>query len=278
MKKIVLNIRTDLEDKIKDIVNSNGNNKGFLVLINPKEIDESQVIFDISFSKDTPSLIANLSDPNTGILSTILSEKLNIPYKESKEESALNKIKVYLSEEYKDFEGLVKHIIDSLEKALKLNDKTVPITPVKVPLKGKTPKEEEILKLYRLILGREPSQNDLGYLSTAPITPDSLIRKMVESEEHASIVKASQEVLSARKSFFDQQTSIEELSAELKDSKNEIIQLNGLIGQKNASVEELKLKNDELVLQVKGFESSVVENEKPSFIDKFLDYLNRKFG
>ena len=52
MKKIVLNIRTDLEDKIKDIVNSNGNNKGFLVLINPKEIDESQIIFDISFSKD----------------------------------------------------------------------------------------------------------------------------------------------------------------------------------------------------------------------------------
>ena len=211
-------------------------------------------------------------------LSTILSEKLNIPYKESKEESVGKKIKVYLSDEYKDFEGLVKHIIDSLEKALKLNDKTVPLTPVKVPLKGKTPKEEEILKLYRLILGREPSQNDLGYLSTAPITHDSLIRKMVESEEHANIVKASQEVLSARKSFFDQQTKVEELSAELKDSKDEITQLNGLIGQVNASVEELKLKNNELTLRVKGYESLVVENEKPSFVDRLLDYLNRKFG
>jgi hypothetical protein len=278
MKKIVLNIRTDLEDKIKDIVNSNGNNKGFLVLINPKEIDESQVIFDISFSKDTPSLIANLSDPNTGILSTILSEKLNIPYKESKEETVGKKIKVLLSEEYKDFEGLVKHILESLEKALKLNEKTIPLTPIKVPLKGKTPKEEEILKLYRLVLGREPSQNDLGYLSTAPITPDQLIRKMVESEEHANIVKASQEVLSARKSFFDQQNSIEELTAELKDSKNEIVQLNGLIGQKNASVEELKAKNDDLTLKVKGYESAVTENEQPTFIDKILDYLNRKFG
>jgi len=278
MKKIVLNIRTDLEDKIKDIVNSNGNNKGFLVLINPKEIDESQVIFDISFSKDTPSLIANLSDPNTGILSTILSEKLNIPYKESKEESVGKKIQVFLSEEYKDFESLVKHIIDSLEKALSLKDKTVPLTPIKFPLKAKTPKEEEILKLYRLILGREPSANDLGYLSTAPITPDSLIRKMVESEEHANLVKTSQEVLSARKSFFDQQTKVEELSAELKDSKDEITQLNGLIGQVNASVEELKLKNNELTLRVKGYESLVVEKEEPTFLDKFLDYLNRKFG
>lgn len=278
MKKIVLNIRTDLEDKIKDIVNSNGNNKGFFVLINPKEYDDSHIVFDISFSKDTPSLIASLSDPNTGILSTILSEKLNIPYKESKEETVGKKIKVLLSEEYKDFEGLVKHILESLEKVLKLNEKTIPLTPVKVPLKGKTPKEEEILKLYRLILGREPSSNDLGYLSTAPITPDQLIRKMVESEEHANIVKASQEVLSARKSFFDQQTSIDELTAELKDSNNEIVQLNGLIGQKNASVEELKAKNDDLTLRVKGYESVASEKEEPTFIDKFLDYLNRKFG
>jgi septal ring factor EnvC (AmiA/AmiB activator) len=101
---------------------------------------------------------------------------------------------------------------------------------------------------------------------------------MVESEEHANIVKASQEVLSARKSFFDQQNSIEELTAELKDSKNEIVQLNGLIGQKNASVEELKAKNDDLTLKVKGYESAVTENEQPTFIDKILDYLNRKFG
>lgn len=137
-------------------------------------------------------------------------------------------------------------------------------------------KTESIKNLYRIVLGRVPTQSDLNYFLNINITDDALIRKMVESLEHAEIVKARQEVITARTQFNFMQTKIQELETQVKDKSQIVNNMNKLVEQKNEIIDEINKKFEESNKK-KVKESRRIQPKKPGFIERVLEWFNRVF-
>jgi len=141
-------------------------------------------------------------------------------------------------------------------------------------------RKELIKKNYIKVLGREPNQNDLNYFINIGIKEDDLIKKMVNSQEHADLVKARQEVLKTKKKFNDQQLELETLRAADQDNTNITKQLNQSIQQKNFAIAQMQYKYNTILKQISDPQ---VKQKRTSKISKgyrgtFLDRLFKAFS
>lgn len=139
-------------------------------------------------------------------------------------------------------------------------------------LPSRDERKQIISRNYIKILGREPNQNDLNYFLNIGIREDELLRKMVDSQEHADLVKARQEVITIKKEQAEQIAELQDLRANSEDSRNIIESLNLSINQKNIALTKLQFDIKELQqkqqekMQIK--KTSKKKKYKVSFLDK----------
>jgi N-acetylmuramoyl-L-alanine amidase len=131
---------------------------------------------------------------------------------------------------------------------------------------------------YIKILGREPSPADLNYFLNIGISEDQLIRKMVDSQEHADLVKARQEVIQTKKLFIDQRSEILRLKTKVNDQRGILQNLNSLLMQKNRALVDYQQK-----LQMSNINSGQKKEEKKFKYkktkgEKMLDYFSDRLG
>lgn len=141
-------------------------------------------------------------------------------------------------------------------------------------------RKEFISKNYVKILGREPNQNDLNYFLNIGITEDQLIKKMIDSQEHADLVKSRQEVLRVKKKYNEQQEELQRLRAKANDQEKIISQLQQSIEQKNTSLSDLqsRITNLQKIEAARSISANGADEKAVKYRGTFLDRLFRVFS
>jgi hypothetical protein len=124
-----------------------------------------------------------------------------------------------------------------------------PSQPATSANSGFLPREERkemIIKNYAKILGRDPSESDLNYFLNTGIREEELLKKMVDSQEHADLVKARQEVITAKMKMSEEQNELMALRTKTNESDTIIKNLTDSITQKNDAISELNKRIKEL--------------------------------
>ncbi|MBN1331507.1 N-acetylmuramoyl-L-alanine amidase [Candidatus Dojkabacteria bacterium] len=139
-------------------------------------------------------------------------------------------------------------------------------------------RKDMIRNNYVKILGREPNQADLNYFLNLGTSEEQLIKRMIDSQEHADLVKARQEVIKTKETLSKHTTDILYLRTKVTDQQGIIKNLNQLLIQKNRAIYQLNLA-------LRGFRQQNPPQTKPrkikykkTFSEKFLDYFSNKLG
>lgn len=169
----------------------------------------------------------------------------------------------------------------------------VPPTSTTAPnsfIASREERKEMIKRNYIKILGREPNQSDLNYFLNTGIIEDQLIKRMIDSQEHADLVKSRQEILDIKTKFQSLQAELIQLRTETKDKTEMINNLNNLLTQKNISLTELHRR---LMYYERGPNSKPAETpntpEQPaqlvseenygnSFMDRIFKFFSDRLG
>jgi hypothetical protein len=150
-------------------------------------------------------------------------------------------------------------------------------------LASREERKEMIKKYYTKILGREPNQSDLNYFLNTGINEEQLMKKMIDSQEHADLVKSRQEILTTKAQFHSMQAELLMLRATNDDKAELINNLNSLIAQKNIALTQMNKK-------IQFYESSPNKRSKQdpaitsgnsykkSFTDKLLGFFSDRLG
>lgn len=139
-------------------------------------------------------------------------------------------------------------------------------------------RKDMIKNNYIKILGREPSQSDLNYFLNLGTNEDQLIKRMVDSQEHADLVKSRQEVIKTKETLAKQTSDILYLRTRVADQQGIIKNLNQLLIQKNRAIYRLNLA-------LRGYRQREPEQKpvkkvkyKRSTSERFLDFFSDKLG
>jgi thymidylate synthase len=127
-------------------------------------------------------------------------------------------------------------------------------------------RKEMIIRNYARILGRDPNENDLNYFLNTGIREDELLKKMVDSQEHADLVKARQEVITAKMKMTAEGNELMTLRSKSLESDTIIKNLNDTLIRKNEAIYELNKKVKEL--EQKSAQSSTKEKKTTSTTPK----------
>lgn len=94
---------------------------------------------------------------------------------------------------------------------------SVPIPPTPtppLPISGGD-RGAQITESYRLVLGRDPDMGGLQTYTNGPLTLDQIIRSMVESEEHKSLIRLAKEAAALKSQVGNLQTSLASVNQQL---------------------------------------------------------------
>ncbi len=139
---------------------------------------------------------------------------------------------------------------------------------------------------YHQILGRKVSNQDLNYFLNLNLSENQMIKRLVESQDHADLVKESQEYKKIKPKYDKQKIENKELKSKIQDKDAIIKQQNDLIAQKNKSIQQLQKNHEEISLpqekeqQVQPTITPQQPNKqyrKENFIDRILNKLNNIF-
>lgn len=125
-----------------------------------------------------------------------------------------------------------------------------------------------IQDMYVKILGREPNQNDLSYFLNIGISEQELIKKMIDSQEHADLVKSRQEVIKAKEELNSTKTELIQLRTSDEDQKMIIRNLHTLIAQKNQAIAQFQHQAESLEVQ----KNQITQSETPIQIQTSPQY------
>ena len=148
------------------------------------------------------------------------------------------------------------------------------------PLPSREERRKMIITLYTKILGREPSQNDINYFLNVGIREDELIKKMMDSQEHADLVKSKQEFAAIKQEFETQRIELTELKSAWEDQSKVIEGLNYSIMQKNAALQSAQQNFNQTQVNVSaGISTPKGRKAKPpGYKGSFLDRLFKAFS
>lgn len=139
--------------------------------------------------------------------------------------------------------------------------------------------------MYTKILGREPTQNDLNYFLNIGISEQDLLKKMVDSQEHADLVKSRQEVIKAKEELAEHNTELLQLRASTEDQKVIIGNLHALIAQKNQAIAHMQqqigmmqnYQNAQQSVSISPATTETKHNYKGTFLDKLFKAFSDLF-
>lgn len=153
------------------------------------------------------------------------------------------------------------------------------------PPQSREQRKEMIQKVYVKIMGREANQSDLNYFLNTGISEDQLIKKMIDSQEHADLVKARQEVLTTKAKFHAMNAELIQLRTETQDKSALINNLNALLAQKNVALTELQRRVSMSNPQFQGKQQSsqpqstnIDSQVKDNFMERMFKFFSDRLG
>ena len=146
-------------------------------------------------------------------------------------------------------------------------------------------RKKMVNEMYTKILGREPTQNDLNYFLNIGISEPDLLKKMVDSQEHADLVMSRQEVIKAKEELAEHNTELLQLRASTEDQKVIIRNLHALIAQKNQAIAHIQqqlgmmqnYQNAQQSVSISNTPPQVKHNYKGTFLDKLFKAFSDLF-
>lgn len=104
---------------------------------------------------------------------------------------------------------------------------------VSVPTQPTLDRGAEISELYRTVLGRDPDMGGLQTYTNSGMTVDEIMRSMVSSEEHRSLITLAKEAESL-------QSQVDNLQASLASVNQQVINLQESIQSKDQEINQLR--------------------------------------
>lgn len=142
-----------------------------------------------------------------------------------------------------------------------------------------------IQDLYKKLLGREVNPQDLSYFLNLGLGEEQMAKRIIDSQEHADIVRNSQEFVKIKPEYDKLKLEGIRLGAELKDKESLITQQNQLISQKNDTIlklqQPLRSKDGRDDIRPSSLpvisSASIIPPKKEGFVTRILRRLNDMF-
>jgi uncharacterized protein YoxC len=146
---------------------------------------------------------------------------------------------------------------------------------------------------YRKILGRKPNPTDLNYFLNKGTNEIELVKKMVESQEHAEILKSKKELEELKKKLEKLEIENKRLTTGTNDMRRMLDNLNKLISHKNETIRRLESiveKKHGVPSQVFQMQQQARVNSNPTpatttspkvkskITDRMFGFLSRRVG
>lgn len=168
------------------------------------------------------------------------------------------------------------------------------LSPTSPPPQKQMTREERkkmIQEKYELILGRKVNDKDLNYFVNLGLNEDQMIKRLVESQEHADMVKNSQEHKKIKPEYEKLKKEVQELRTGVKDKEALVEKQNELIERKTQTIQNLQhgvqsnqqqtvqspqsnTTNPQSPQQISQIGYEEPNTKEMSFIDKILKKLN----
>ncbi|MFA7628202.1 MAG: DUF4214 domain-containing protein [Candidatus Dojkabacteria bacterium] len=97
-----------------------------------------------------------------------------------------------------------------------------------------------VKKIYKQILGREPSSREMAYYKYSSAKKEDIIKKLLESEEHEEILERAKKYPELEETNSKLKSKVLKLKSKVKDNEEEFKQLRSLLEEKNATIKDLR--------------------------------------
>ncbi len=140
---------------------------------------------------------------------------------------------------------------------------TAPNKPV---LMDREERKEMIKKVFLKVLGKEPSQNDLNYHLNTGVAELELVKRLVDGEDHAKLVKDAKEFKELTDKVAKLSAEIDQLKANSNDNKAMYDTMNTLLEHKNLLIARLhqELAKNNIIVHGGHIDSIQAQQKKPS--------------
>lgn len=162
--------------------------------------------------------------------------------------------------------------------------------------KNREERKKTIKEYYQKYLGSEVAEKDLNYFLNLGLDEDQMIKRIVNSHEHADAIEKSQKYSKINPEYEKLKNENLNLKSKLKDIENILEKQNQLLEQKNSSIQRLQQDPNQQIANTQMQESfsSQYNNvqqqpqpmqqpnpgqnpQKEGVIDKLLRFLNNFF-
>src|SRR5690606_21787874 len=117
------------------------------------------------------------------------------------------------------------------------------------------------------------------YFLNIGITEEQLIKKMIDSQEHADLVKSRQEIIKTKEQFVNQKSELLSLRAKVDDQKRIIKNLNLLLTQKNKVIQDIQQKLQSKNSEIEDSpETREISKPVKTLKERILDYFSERFS
>lgn len=140
---------------------------------------------------------------------------------------------------------------------------TNPVSAGKPLLMDREERKEMIKKIFLKILGKEPNQNDLNYHLNTGVAEQDLIKKLIDGEEHAKLIKDALEHKELSDKVSKLSSELEQWKTNIEDTKAMQETMNRLLEHKNMLIIRLnqELENHNVIVRG-GHIDSIISQSK----------------
>jgi len=101
-----------------------------------------------------------------------------------------------------------------------------------------------VKKIYKQILGREPSSREMAYYKYSSAKKEDIIKKLLEGDEHKQLLEMAKKFPDLEETNSKLKSKVLKLTSKIKDNEEEFKQLKSLLEEKNATIKELRETKD----------------------------------
>lgn len=105
-------------------------------------------------------------------------------------------------------------------------------------------KSPVVKKIYKLVLGREPSSRESAYYKYSDAKKDEIVKKLLESEEHKEIIEKAKKYPELEEKNSKLKSTVLKLKSRAKDRANEFTELKRLLDEKNETLRTLRIEKN----------------------------------
>ncbi|HRY22410.1 MAG TPA: DUF4214 domain-containing protein [Candidatus Dojkabacteria bacterium] len=97
-----------------------------------------------------------------------------------------------------------------------------------------------VKKIYKQVLGREPSSREMAYYKYSSAKKEEIVKKLLEGDEHKELLEMARSFPDLEETNSKLKSKVLKLKSKVKDNEEEFKQLKSLLEEKNATIKELR--------------------------------------